>query len=166
MSEPELTTLCEDPSTAKLLAIVSVEQVDRVRCGQPNCGHTVYRRIHVVREGATLLVLGSTCLAKRYETDTALGLARFGCGAGRPLTDAERQLLVDNTEALLARFEEEAALLQAAKVKPLPPASHPRPIKATASTCTAAISAGDALGMGKAMVLCYLFEAQRPNETS
>lgn len=132
MSEPELTTtLCEDRSTAKLLAIVSVEHVDRVRCGQPTCGHSVYRRIHVVREGGTLLVLGSTCFAKRYGTDTALGLARFGGGEGRPLTDAERQLLVNNTEALLTRFEEEAAHLQAAKVTPPPPASHPISINAT-----------------------------------
>lgn len=59
MPEPEPTTVGADPSTAKLLAIVAVEKTDRVRCGQPGCGHSVYRRIHVVREGCKLLVLGS-----------------------------------------------------------------------------------------------------------
>lgn len=128
MSKPELNTVCVDPSTAKLLAIVAVEHADRVVCGQPTCGHSVYRRIHVVRESGKLLVLGSTCFAKRYGADTALGPARFGGGEGRPLTEAERQLLVNNTEALLAQFEEEAPLLQAAKDKPVPPALSPRPV--------------------------------------
>jgi len=132
MSEPEPNTLCSSHSTAKLLAIVSVEHADRVRCGQPACGHSVYRRIHVVRENGKLLVLGSTCFAKRYGADTALGGAQYGGGEGRPLTEAERQLLVNNTEALLARFEEEATRVQTAKVKPAPPpALQPRPVFAT-----------------------------------
>ena len=132
MSEPESNSVCSDHSTAKLLAIVSVEHADRVRCGQPSCGHSVFRRIHVVREGGKLLVLGSTCFAKRYGADTALGGARYGGGEGRPLTDTERQLLVTNTEALLARFEEEAASLQAAKANQSPPpALRSRPAIAT-----------------------------------
>lgn len=128
MSEPELNAVCGDPSTAKLLAIVSVEHADRVQCGQPGCGHSVYRRVHVVRESGKLLVLGSTCFTKRYGTDTAVGPARFGGGDGRPLTEAERQLLVNNTEALLAQFEEEETILQAAMAKPVPPALPPRPV--------------------------------------
>jgi len=131
MPEPEPNTLSGDRSTAKLLAIVSVEHADSVRCGQPTCGHSVYRRIHVVRESEKLLVLGSTCFAKRYGTDGALGMARFGGGEGRMLTDEERQLLLNNTEALIARFEEEAALLQAAKVKPVPTALQPSPVNAS-----------------------------------
>ena len=131
MPEPEPNTLSGDRSTAKLLAIVSVEHADRVRCGQPTCGHSVYRRIHVVRESEKLLVVGSTCFAKRYGTDGALGMARFGGGEGRMLTDEERQLLLNNTEALIARFEEEAALLQAAKVKPVPTALQPSPVNAS-----------------------------------
>lgn len=129
MSEPELNRGCIGPATAKLLAIVSVEHADRVRCGQPSCGHSVYRRIHVVREGGDLLVLGSTCFEKRYGGESALGRARFGGGEGRPLTDAERQLLVSNTEALLARFEEEyEARLASETVLSPPVASLARPI--------------------------------------
>lgn len=43
----------------KLLALVSVAYADRVQCGQPGCGHSVYRQIHVVQEGDKLRVLGS-----------------------------------------------------------------------------------------------------------
>jgi len=131
MPESELNAFSADRTMAKLLAIVSVEHDDRVRCGQPNCGHSVYRRIHVVRENSKLLVLGSTCFAKRYGADTALGGAKYGGGEGRPLTEAERQLLVSNTEALLAQFEEEAARLQPAKVKPAPPAIQSKPVTAS-----------------------------------
>jgi hypothetical protein len=107
--EPELRPNCSDRFTAKLLAVVSVEHADRVQCRQPGCGHSVYRRIHIVRESGKLLVLGSTCFAKRYLTGSVVGSASFGSGGdGRMLTDAERQLLVDNTEALLAQFETEA----------------------------------------------------------
>ena len=45
----------------KLVAIVAVEPADRVQCSQPGCGHSVYARIHVVREGDELIVLGSSC---------------------------------------------------------------------------------------------------------
>ncbi len=89
----------------KLLAIVAVDPSDRVRCQQPNCGHSVYRHIHVVEDAGHLLVLGSTCFAKRYGSGEALGSPRHGGGDGRKLSDGERQLLVENTAALLAQFE-------------------------------------------------------------
>lgn len=131
MPETELTALCADRATAKLLAIVSVEHADRVRCGQPTCGHSVYRRIHVVRENGKLLVLGSTCFAKRYGADTALGSARFGAGEGRPLTQEERQMLVTKTEALLERFEVEASAPNlTAAVKAMPTSLPSSPVSA------------------------------------
>jgi hypothetical protein len=99
---------------AQLLAIVSVQPEDRVLCAQPNCGHSVYAQIHVVQEGEKLLVLGSTCFGKRYGGAAALGAPRHGGTGGRPLTAAERQLLANNTAALLAQFERErAAALEA-----------------------------------------------------
>lgn len=69
------------------------------------------------------MVLGSTCFAKRYGSSNALGTARFGStGSGRVLTSEERQLLMDNTEALLAQFENEYenALSQVAVIRPNP----------------------------------------------
>lgn len=111
------STMHLDPSPqAQLLAIVSVQPAGRVLCAQPNCGHSVFARIHVVQEGEKLLVLGSTCFGKRYGGAAALGEPRHGGTGGRPLTDAERQLLANNTAALLAQFEQERAAAQEASL--------------------------------------------------
>jgi len=93
----------------KLVAIVAVDPDERVQCGQPGCGHSVYARIHIVREGDEFIVLGSTCFEKRYGSASALGSAKYGGGSGRQLTAEERQLLVSNTALLLSRFEDERA---------------------------------------------------------
>lgn len=100
-------------SVPQLLAIVEVEKAARVYCAQPGCKHTVYKAIHVVRDGGQLMVLGSTCFAKRYGSLTALGQAQHWGGKGKLLTSEERALLQGNTEALLARFAEEEAKLRA-----------------------------------------------------
>lgn len=51
-------------SPARLLAIVAVLPQKRVQCS--GCGHGVYAAIHVVEENGQILVLGSTCFAKRF----------------------------------------------------------------------------------------------------
>lgn len=91
----------------KLLAIVAVDPVDRVRCQQPGCGHGVYARIHVVEDSGELIVLGSDCFAKRYGDGHAKRFQGPGAGGGRVLTQAEREMLLHNTTALLAQFEQE-----------------------------------------------------------
>ena len=93
---------------ARLRAIVAVDALHRVQCQQPGCGHSVYAAIHVVEEDGRLLVLGSTCFAQRYGSASALGFAQYGGGGGRKLTEEERQLLIQNTVALLAQFQAEA----------------------------------------------------------
>lgn len=98
----------QNSGNARLRAIVAVDQKDRVRCQQPGCGHSVYAAVHVVEEDGKLIVLGSTCFAQRYGSPAALGRAQYGGGSGRQLTDEERQLLIQNTEALLAQFEAQA----------------------------------------------------------
>lgn len=133
-------------TTAQLLAIVSVDNAQRVRCQNSGCGHSVYRAIHVVRNGGELLVLGSTCFAKRYGSAQALGSASHGGGTGRLLTEQERELLAHNTAELVARFEaeerrkaeERAAFVAEIKTReahfvrvlnaPILPASVPRPL--------------------------------------
>lgn len=76
---------------------------------QPGCGHGVYAAIHVVEENGQILVLGSTCFAKRFGSASALGLPAYsaGGGNGKPLTEDERQLLTNNTAELMARFKAE-----------------------------------------------------------
>jgi hypothetical protein len=98
-----------DQNTApQLLAIVEVSPAGRVLCGQPGCGHSVWKAIHVVRDGTELLVLGSTCFEKRYGNGHSLGVPHYGGGGeSRKLTSQECQLLAENTAELLARFKEE-----------------------------------------------------------
>lgn len=97
------------PPRAKLLAIVSVSSQNRVMCQNPGCGHGVYAAIHVVEEDGKLMVLGSTCFAKRFGGTGALGLPSYSAGgaSGRLLSDEERQILVSNAAELLARFKSE-----------------------------------------------------------
>lgn len=89
----------------RLLAIVAVDPVHRVRCQQPGCGHGVYAKIHVVEDAGELIVLGSDCFAKRYGEGHTRGFQGPGAGGGRVLTQAEREMLLHNTAALLAQFE-------------------------------------------------------------
>jgi hypothetical protein len=107
---------------AKLLAIIEVSPSEKVRCGRPGCKHTVYKAVHVVRDAGQLMVLGSTCFAKRYGGAQALGPAQHWGAAGKALTPEERALLDSNTEALLQRLaDEEQKVMQeaAAKLKAL-----------------------------------------------
>ncbi|MHB1248913.1 MAG: hypothetical protein ACYCZL_05885, partial [Polaromonas sp.] len=55
-------------STAQLLAIVEVPRDVRVRCQAAGCHHPVFRRIHVVREGAAVHVYGSECFKRLFES--------------------------------------------------------------------------------------------------
>lgn len=83
----------------------------------------MYAAIHVVEEAGKLMVLGSTCFARRYGGAGALGAALHGGGGGRRLTPEERELLLRNTQELLAHFDEEA---RAAAAKALmPPLARP-----------------------------------------
>lgn len=95
-----------DSSPPQLLAVVEVGHDQRVRCGNPGCGHSVYKAVHIVQEGAELMVLGSTCFDKRFGRGS-LGNARYGSGVSRPLTPEERELLISNTALLLQQFEHE-----------------------------------------------------------
>lgn len=95
------------PSHPQLLAIVSVEREQRVLCQNPGCGHGVYAAIHVVQDGGQLLVLGSTCYARRYGGAQALGNPAYsaGTGVGGLLTAQERETLANNTADLIAQLK-------------------------------------------------------------
>jgi hypothetical protein len=117
-SRPTSEELALSSITPRLMAVVEVDKSERVYCAQPGCHHTVYKAIHVVKEGEKLVVLGSTCFQKRYGSLNALGKAQHWGGNGKLLTSEERALLAENTQALLARFEaEEARLRQEAELK-------------------------------------------------
>lgn len=90
---------------AELLVIIEVDRDDRVVCQAPGCGHAVYKRIHVIRHDGAIGVYGSDCFGRLFRDQ--LGAPRYGGGTGRVLTADERNLLVQNTERLIAQFEAE-----------------------------------------------------------
>jgi hypothetical protein len=92
----------------ELLAIVEVPRDERVRCQSPGCNHPVFRRIHVVREGETVSVLGSECFSRIFKAlPVAAASPKYSSSDGRHLTDEERHLLIENTRHLIERFEAE-----------------------------------------------------------
>lgn len=93
---------------AELLAIVEVDEPNKIRCQAHGCGRGVWRRIHVVADGESLTVIGSDCYAQLYggaesgQVDPA-----YGNAAGVRLTDEARELLIANTEAFVERMRSE-----------------------------------------------------------
>lgn len=94
---------------AELLAIVEVGKEKRVRCQAPHCTHSVYRRIHIVRQESGIHVYGSSCFKHIFEGLPIISSPAIytHSGGSRELTDEERRLLIENTEELIRRFEAE-----------------------------------------------------------
>lgn len=91
-----------------LLAVVEVPHDERVRCAAEGCGHSVYRRIHLVRVDGSTKVYGSDCFARLFgSTPTGRAAPKYGSGTGRSLAPEERALLLENTERLIEQFERE-----------------------------------------------------------
>ena len=112
-------------TTAELLAIVEVPRDDRVRCQPDGCNHPVFRRIHIVREDAVIRVYGSECFKRLFTGESiSSSTPRYTTSDGRELTEAERQLLIENTERLIRQFEDAYqvdARRRAAQIPPVPP---------------------------------------------
>lgn len=93
-------------SAAELLAVVEVAYAARIVCQAPGCGHSVYKRIHVVSQGGALQVLGSDCFSRLFGGGVRQR-PQFGGSAGRVLTPEERNLLLNNTAQLIEQFKAE-----------------------------------------------------------
>lgn len=104
-------------SAAELLAVVEVSYDARIICQAPGCGHSVYKRIHLVSQGSALQVLGSDCFSKLFGGGARQG-PRYGGSEGRVLTAEERRLLWDNTAQLIEQFKAEHEAILEAKRKP------------------------------------------------
>jgi len=114
-------------TTAELLAVIEVPYDARIKCQVQGCGHSVYKRIHVVRQGETLQVLGSDCFSKLFGGASSQK-PRYGGSEGRALTLEERELLLTNTAQLLERFKaEQEAALEAQRLAQRPKSPPPVP---------------------------------------
>jgi hypothetical protein len=102
-------------SSAYLLAIVEVDKADRIFCQADGCGHSVYKRIHVVLANGEFTVLGSQCFDRLHgQTALAGQTPQYGAASGRLLTPAERLVLVENTAAFIEALEAERVQLESA----------------------------------------------------
>lgn len=91
-----------------LLAVVEVPHDERVRCAAEGCGHSVYRRVHLVRIGGSTRVYGSDCFMRLFGSmPTGHSAPTYGTAKGKSLTSEERALLVENTDRLIEQFEQE-----------------------------------------------------------
>lgn len=92
--------------SALLLAIVEVDKEDRVQCQAQGCGHSVFKRIHVVLIGMEFKVLGSQCYQRLYGKELPNAAApQYGSINGRLLTAEERLVLVENTAKFIEALE-------------------------------------------------------------
>ena len=89
-----------------LLSIVEVDREDRILCQVSGCGHSVYKRIHVVLVGTEFKILGSQCYQRLYgNASPSNSVPQYGSAEGRHLTDEERRLLVENTAMFIESLE-------------------------------------------------------------
>ncbi|WP_348714379.1 UvrD-helicase domain-containing protein [Acidovorax soli] len=58
--------LTEELGASPLLAIVTVEKSDKVKCECPECTRYVHSKVHIVESGDRVLRFGSGCFAKAY----------------------------------------------------------------------------------------------------
>ena len=89
-----------------LLAVVEVEQEQRIRCQAPGCNHGVYRAIHVIQADEGLKLYGSQCCAKLFGWTSKQRAASYTT-TDRRLTAEERAQLETNTEILLQKLKAE-----------------------------------------------------------
>jgi hypothetical protein len=89
-----------------LLAVVEVEQEQRIRCQAPGCNHGVYRTIHVIQADEGLKLYGSQCCAKLFGWTSKQRAASYTT-TDRRLTAEERAQLESNTATLLEKLKVE-----------------------------------------------------------
>jgi hypothetical protein len=107
-----------------LLAVLTVDEDDRIRCQSPGCNHPVFKRVHVLRFGTEIRLLGSSCFRNAYlGKEEGKQTPRYTSKAGRKLTEDERALLVANTAELVRRIESGWLLQQ---LEATPPRNRPR----------------------------------------
>ncbi|WP_440111526.1 hypothetical protein [Acidovorax sp. BL-A-41-H1] len=95
-------------STARLLTVVEVSEEKKVLCQAEGCGRGVFKRIHVVEDQGRLTTLGESCFHRLYgHLDVDAATPQYGSWGGRRLTDAERQMLLENTRQFIEQLEAE-----------------------------------------------------------
>lgn len=101
----------------ELIAVIEVPEAKKVLCQAEHCGHTVYRRVHIIKRDDTIGVYGSTCARKIFGHHIKNQTPTYSSGSGRVLTDEELALLQNNTAELLEQWRIEDEQSRIAKNK-------------------------------------------------
>jgi hypothetical protein len=70
-------------SAAQLLAVVEVPHDDRVRCQAAGCNHSVFRRIHVVRENSFVKMVANPAVERDDLQATPAGYVAAAAQEGK-----------------------------------------------------------------------------------
>lgn len=96
--------------TAELLIIVELPESKKILCQAEGCGHSVYRRVHVVRESGKLVVYGEECAKKRFGKSLLKPIIPKEKLDGYVPSERDIEQLLENTQQfideMLVRFKE------------------------------------------------------------
>ena len=119
-SAPLIGALGSMDTDPVLIAVLTVTEDHRIRCQSLGCNHPVFKRIHVIRIGSEFRLLGSSCFRRTCICNPeGRQTPRYTSRAGRHLTEDERELLIENTEGLVAKLESRWLLEQMEAASPL-----------------------------------------------
>src|SRR5688572_6111717 len=91
-------------SEIELLAVIELPEAKAVLCQAEQCGRTVFRKVHIVRENGRLRVYGSECAKKLSGLFDAKKRTDRTSVITANLTDRDVDLLLENTAALLEKL--------------------------------------------------------------
>lgn len=105
----------------ELLAVIEVPETKPVLCQAQQCGRSVYRAVHVIREGENLRIYGSECAKKLFGVSGTKERSDRTSVVTADLTERDVDLLNENTAALLEELHQRYAKRAPEKNKPVDP---------------------------------------------
>lgn len=91
----------------EFLAVIEIPKSERIRCQAEGCGHSVYKKVHVIKQNNVISVYGSECAKKIFGTWLKRQTPSFTSTTGVKLSESDVQLLRINTERLLKKLEDD-----------------------------------------------------------
>ena len=81
----------------EFLAVIEIPKSKRILCQAEGCGHTVYKRVHIIKQNNVIGVYGSECAKKIFGTWLKSETPSLTSISGVKLSDSDLDLLRENT---------------------------------------------------------------------
>ena len=88
----------------EFLAVIEIPKSKRILCQAEGCGHSVYKRVHIIKKKNVTGVYGSECAKKIFGTWLKSETPSLTSISGVKLSDSDLDLLRENTEKLLEKL--------------------------------------------------------------